>query len=366
MLDLLAGIDAARYRWHVLTDHEAFAAACRQNAVPVSLVQFGQPSLRGMFRLARRAAALIRRYGVSLVHVNNGGACNWALLAAWWCGVPLLVHLHSPLSRRTRFLWGIHFADAIVGVSEAVLTLSRTDPIADNRAWVIHNGFGKLDAVPRDRTAARAPFHLTPQQIVVAIAATLLPWKRVDVAIEALRYLPQDRFVLLVIGDGPELDSLQRQAIGLPVVFAGYRTDVHDLLLNVADLFVLLSEMEAFSIALLEAAAARLPRIGVAAGGTPETILHDVDGLIVPPGDPAAVAEAIVRLADDTALAQSFVEAAYRRLHAELTLDLFLQRFGALYDEMMRQPASRLSRLAAALQSAFYQLRPRRAFHTNA
>ena len=313
-----------------------------------------------MVRFAVITVGIIRRDNVSLIHVNNGGACNWALLGAWWCGIPLLVHLHSIFLRRKRFILGLHLADRIVGASRAVLTLSSTDPVALNRSRVIYNGFGDLSASRRSRDVARAAFGLLPHHYVIGTTAILIPEKGVDVAIEAMRRLREDvtgRAVLLVIGDGPNRTALEQQAAGLPVIFAGWRNDVHDLLLNVVDLFVLPSDMEALNITLLEAAAAALPRIATDAGGMPESILNGMDGLIVPVRNPSALAEAIVSLAADPQRAKAFGEAGHRRLRTEFTPQRFLEEFTALYDEMTSNPATRLTRVAEASRSIWHQLR---------
>jgi glycosyltransferase involved in cell wall biosynthesis len=197
---------------------------------------------------------------------------------------------------------------------------------------------------------------------VLGLAAVLIPEKCVDVAIEAIRQLQgdmADRVVLLVIGDGTDRAALEQQAKGLPVIFVGYRDDVHDLLLNVVDLFLLPSEMEPFGISLLEAAAARLPRIGTAAGGIPEQLSSGIDGLLVPVRDPSALADAIRLLVTDPERAKRLGEAGYRRLRTEFTPQRFLEAFAALYDEMTKSPASRAVRIGRALGSIWHQLRLR-------
>ena len=106
---------------------------------------------------------------------------------------------------------------------------------------------------------------------------------------------------LLVVGDGPERPHLERRAAALGmadrVTFAGNRADVPDMLAS-ADVFVLPSLTEALPTVVAEAMAAGLPVIANPVGGTPEMV-DDHTGLLVPPGDPAALARAISAVLGD-------------------------------------------------------------------
>jgi hypothetical protein len=295
---------------------------------------------------------------VNLIHVNNGYHALPAIFAGWMKNIPVVVHLHSDFSRRHRLLRGIHLADRIVGVSGAILERSRADPVAASRLRVIYNGIDEL-GVPQDRAKARAELGILPDQIVVGTAAFLIAPKRVDVAVQAMKHLPAElaaRTVLLVMGDGPERARLEELARGLPVRFMGQRSDVRDLMLAVLDVFVLPSEMEAFSLALLEAAAAGLPRIGVAVGGTPESILHGIDGLIVPPGDPAALAQALTDLAMDRERARVLGEAARVRARQYFSRARFTNEFAQLHAEAIATLPARRQRIIEALRSIRHQI----------
>lgn len=366
MLALIGATRLHGLHWQALTNHPEFAAAAAEAGVEVIPMPFRalfvtrRGALRDAWLLAahvvRARRALRGRPRADIVHVNNGTSCIWSVPLAWWLGVPALVHLHADFSRRNRFRFGIHLADRIVGVSEAVLRRSRRDPETASRCRVIYNGIAGLAASVRDRGAARASLGLGADAFVLGVAAYLIPPKRVDVAIAAMAALPPAvarRTVLLVLGDGPERTALEAQARGLPagpqVRFLGHRDDVAGLMLNVLDAFVLPSEMEAFSLALLEAAAAGLPRIGVRAGGTPESIEDGTDGLVVPPGDPAALAAAIADLAAAPERARALGEAARARQLRDFTEARFVEAFLGLYAAMRAAPRGRLGRIASGI-----------------
>jgi glycosyltransferase involved in cell wall biosynthesis len=319
--------------------------------------------LLDLVRFARLAARLIRTHKVALIHAINGNSCVWLFPAALWCRVPLLAHIHNYWSRRMRLLIGAHLADRIVGVAEGVMRGFRNDPVAARRLSIIYNGFGELTALATDRATARAEFGLDGGQVAIALIGYLVALKCGDVAIAALRALPPEvaaRATLLVVGDGPERAAWEAQAAGLPVRFTGQRDDVHHLLRNVIDMVILPSDSEAFSIVLLEAAAAGLARIGSNVGGIPESILHGVDGLIVPVHDAAALAGAIATLVRDPALARRFGAAARARLRAEFSVAGFLGKFTAVYDELTASaPPACWARVWMGVRSVWFQVTSR-------
>jgi L-malate glycosyltransferase len=370
-LALIDGIDPARYRFVLLTCHPALADACRTRGIPVEfqLVRMlftPRPRLRDLLdlvRFARLAVRLIRTHKVALIHSINGSSCIWLFPAALWCRVPLLAHIHNYWSRRMRLLIGAHLADRIVGVSQGIMRGFRNDPVAARRLSIIYTGFDELTASPMDRATARAALHLDGDRVVIALIAYLVALKRGDVAIAAMRALPPDvaaRTTLLVVGDGPQRAVWKAQATGLNARFIGQRDDVHHLLRNVIDIVILPSDSEAFGLVLLEAAAAGLPRIGSNIGGIPEAIRHDVDGLIVPVGDAAALSSAITTLVRDPVLARRFGEAARARLREAFSVAGFLGRFTEVYDEMTASaPPAWYARMWTAIRSTWFQVTSR-------
>ena len=104
-----------------------------------------------------------------------------------------------------------------------------------------------------------------------------------------------------------------RRELGLAgrVHFLGQRRDIPDLL-SALDIFVLPSHSEGVSLALLEAMAAGLPVIATAVGGLPEVVTDGENGLLIPPKDPEALAQALARLLADPALAKKLGENARR------------------------------------------------------
>jgi glycosyltransferase involved in cell wall biosynthesis len=203
-------------------------------------------------------------------------------------------------------------ADAVVAVSEGVSAFLRRT-LGDFRAplGVIRYG------VEPPRTAPVAP----PGTGVVLCVGRLEPQKdhatllRAAARVGAERPLRGEPIRLVLLGRGPLEETLRTEARGLRgvvVEFAGFVADPTPRI-DAADVVVLASRWEGLGLALVEAALRARPAVATAVGGIPEVVDDGVTGLLVPPGDDAALAAALRRLLDDPALARRMGEAAQRR-----------------------------------------------------
>ena len=143
---------------------------------------------------------------------------------------------------------------------------------------------------------------------------------------------------LILVGQGPERDRLAESARTLGVAdrvhFLGGVDDPADLL-RAADAFVLPSVAEGMSNSLLEAMATSLPCLASAIGGNTDLLQDGHDGLLVPPGDPSAWSSALLRVLEDPSFARSLGAAARRRIEAEFSLTVVVDRYLALYRRML-------------------------------
>ena len=166
-----------------------------------------------------------------------------------------------------------------------------------------------------------------------------MPEKRVALLLEAWKRLSQRRpeRSLVIVGDGPESASLRR--IAPPGVhFAGAREDVLPYL-QCADAFVLPSEAEGLSNAMLEAMAVGLPIVATRVGAASELISDPDMGRLVRPGDPIALSDALEAVLFDPARADLGQRARERVVNA-FDLGSIAHRLAGLYEEV-RTAASR-------------------------
>jgi glycosyltransferase involved in cell wall biosynthesis len=169
---------------------------------------------------------------------------------------------------------------------------------------VIPNGVPDL-APTRPAAVVRAELDLDEDLFVAVLAARLEPLKQADVFVDAVvrAHRVDDRIRGLVIGSGsefPRIEALAGDTSGI-VRTLGERMDIVDLL-AMADVVGLTSKSEALPMVVLEAMALRRPVVATAVGGVPDALADGVAGLLVPPGDAAAFADALVGLAHDPAL----------------------------------------------------------------
>jgi glycosyltransferase involved in cell wall biosynthesis len=255
----------------------------------------------------RRAAlmvATIARGRVPVVSTYHGVPDDAARL---WVGQGPLVA--RPVSPRARAMLA---ADALVArltsitvaPSRAMATfLRRRLRLPASKLWVVPNGVALPPVRPPNGSA----------RTFISVG-TFAPSKATGIAVDAFARIVRDRggLRLVLVGDGDERLECERQVarygIDQLVEFTGYRTDVPALLAR-ADSFVLPSVNENCPLALIEAMGAGLACVGSGVGGVPE-LLGDGSGLLVPPGDPEALAEAMATLADDEVLAPALGRAA--------------------------------------------------------
>ncbi|WP_279165375.1 glycosyltransferase [Thermus scotoductus] len=148
------------------------------------------------------------------------------------------------------------------------------------------------------------------------------------------------RLRLLLVGDGPLRRELEDRvkALGLEdrVRFLGLRTDVPEIL-AAADAFILSSRWEGNPLSVMEAMAAGKPVIATAVGGVPELVQDGKSGVLVPPGDVEALAEAILRLAGDVHLRRQLGQEAFKQARERFDVSVMVKGYETLYEVLLEK-----------------------------
>lgn len=303
------------------------------------------PRIRGPRQAARMVAfaRAIRDARASLLHahLNWPLACSGGIIASAAAGVPAIATVQ--LVDEWPTAWTIALQRAVVprlvkryvAVSEAVSArIARDLPVPAERIRVVRNG---IDPGPLLDLDVRTPWDTGRRR-----QARLLTLARLDVQkdlislIDAMAILPD--VDLDIAGEGPERPALEARVreLGLEdrVTFLGFRDDAPALLAD-ADVFVLPSRMEGLPLAVLEALAAARPVVATAVGGTPEVVRDGTTGLLVPPGQRVALADAVRRLLDDRALAHRMGLAGRELVEREHTAAVVARAVAGIYQEVV-------------------------------
>jgi glycosyltransferase involved in cell wall biosynthesis len=238
-------------------------------------------------------------------------------------GIRLVTSVHGrdafykerPLDKYSRAMaLIISSSDLVILPSDAYRKmLAEAFPDSRDKIIFIHNAVNPATFTPADGDATQvgsAPY--------ILCIAELQEYKAIDVLLDAARILVEanPHLTLVLAGDGPMRQALEDQAtaIGIRhrVLFLGTQ-GVAELvtLLRGCSVAVLPSRMEPFGIAILEALACRRPVVATAVGGIPEIINHEVNGLLVEPENPAALAEGLRRVLADEALGRKLASNGY-------------------------------------------------------
>ncbi|MFW5969011.1 MAG: TIGR03088 family PEP-CTERM/XrtA system glycosyltransferase [Halofilum sp. (in: g-proteobacteria)] len=357
LVNLINRMPVERYRHAVicLKDYDHFAERIERDDVPLVALDKREGKDPALYVRLWRA---LRQLRPEIVHTRNLAALE-AQIPAWLSGVPArihgehgrdmgdltganrryrrmrrivrpLVHHYIPLSRD---LEG-YLRDA-VGVSPERMTritngvdIERFQPrpqargaLLDETGWqagdVIAGWVGRMEAVKN------------PLALVEAFAK-----------LAAGNPAGKRRLRLALVGDGAQYEAVARAVrdaeLDRDVWMPGARNDVSHLLAAM-DLFALPSLAEGISNTVLEAMAAGVPVVATNVGGNAELIAPEESGVLIPPGDPDALAAALVRYRDDPALVADHGAAARRRAVEHFSIDGMVSAYAATYDHVLER-----------------------------
>ena len=308
----------------------------------------------------RDAAALVRLWRLmraqqpAIVHTHTSKAGFIGRLAARLAGVPVVIHQpHGHIfygyygPRRTAFYVALErlaarWTDRIVTLTERGIDEHLARGIGERAQYrAVPSGVptAELRAAAPTRGVARARLRLPDDAFVVVGLGRFVPVKGFDVLITALPTLAAavPSTCVLLVGDGPERVALEAQAGRLGVRdrlrFTGVTPDIA-VCLAAADVLAAPSRNEGMGRALVEGMALGLPVVGSEVGGIPAVIADGETGWLVPPGDAAALAEALVELGRDAALCAKLGAAAAARAEA-FSSRVAHAAMRAIYDELV-------------------------------
>jgi len=243
------------------------------------------------------------------VIIANSGREYWPAALAAHIARTKIVFIRHQMDRlkRTTCWLANNYVDRVVAVSGAVKDALIESGVSREKIDVIYNSIalGRFSPDRVNRDAVRRDLGISGDNIVIGTAGKLNRGKGVFDLLSAVQRLVETypNVRLIFVGDGPERTKLEQEARRLSmhdkVIFPGVRDDM-ERMYAAMDIFILPSTCrEAFGMVLIEAMAMGKPVIATPMGGIPEIIHDDVNGILVPPHDPHAIAQALARYIED-------------------------------------------------------------------
>ncbi len=283
---------------------------------------------------------IIRRESPHVLLLHDPHAVSAGLFASRLAGGPALVAvrrvdfpLRGTLSRRKYAA-----CDRVIVVSRAIGSVVEAGGLAASRLRLVYEGVPDRTPQPGGREEL-ASLGVPPGVPVVGNVAALTGHKDHVTLVEAMALLrarvPEAR--LVIAGEGelrPTLEALvAERGLADRVVFAGFRHDL-DRILPAFSVFCLSSHLEGLGTSLLDAMSFGLPVVATAAGGIPEAVEDGVTGCVVPPREPAALAEALADLVGDEERRRVLGEAGRQRFLRRFTADHMVEETLRVLEEV--------------------------------
>ena len=303
-----------------------------------------------------RFGSLLRRKSFDIVHAHSFRTELASVLWGKLFGLaPIVVRsVHNvddfytspPYARLSKL--SARGLDRIIAISDAVADFLRDDGgMPPEKVERIYYGIDPSPFDPSIPPPSQRPEDDPLKRPTLGVVARLAPQKGHRVLFDALgavREVFPNILVRLVgheeLSTSAELrEYAEAQGVADLVRFEGFRADIPQVMADL-DVFVLPSLWEGFGLVLVEAMAAGRPVVASAVGPIPEIVADGETGLLVPPGDPVALAEAIITLLRDPARAAAMGKAGRSRVEQELRLDAMVARTEALYTRLIVGAAS--------------------------
>lgn len=351
--DLVRSFDPARCEARVCA-----LSVVQGNPLQSEFAQIGVPTYvlgaRKMYApgLYRALVRYIRAERIDLIHTHLTSADFVGRLVGRATGVPVISTMHNmpeDYERQAVYRYWLErstcaLAAHLVACSESIRTMYvRRWRIAEGQISTIKNGVTVDGFLDLDTGVTARDINAGP---LITTVGRLMEQKAHHVLLAAARIVlnvrPDARF--LIVGSGPLEQQLKNQARDLGVAgqveFAGTRHDIAAIL-GQSDIFTLSSAWEGLPISAIEAMAAARPVVLTNVGGVPDLVTSGVEGLLVPPGDPVALAQALLALLSNPEARRKMGQAARVRVRRECNMSTTVAQYENLFAQVLaRSPGA--------------------------
>lgn len=291
-----------------------------------------------------KIASRLKQSRTQIVHTHMIHGDLYGTLAARAAGLTLVQSRHNldKFRKRLAVHWLMRLVSApaktVITISDSVAAFTRdAEGVPGSKIVRIHYGLDRAGVTGAARPGVvRTELGLNGDAPLVAAVGRLTEQKGFAYLLGAFVYVRQAvRAAQLVIaGDGPLRPVLEAQAapLGNGVHFLGWRNDAYNLMAD-CNVLAVPSLWEGFGLVTLEAMALRKPVVASRVSALPEIVADGETGLLVPPADPEALADALITLLNDPVRARSLGDRGRARLEKEFTVQRMARQHAAVYKE---------------------------------
>ncbi len=294
-------------------------------------------------RMIRELWCIFKDFRPDVIHTHLS-VLRYALLPAFFCRIPVQVHtIHSIAQKEVDRVGKLIHWLAFRYVGVVPISISREVSVTVRNLYghgiktpVIYNG------IPTRKFSAYSNRKDEDNNIILLHVGSFSPQKNHKVLIEAFALVVKEcsKLRLWLVGDGElrsDIENLVAQK-GLQsyISFLGIRADVAELL-SQCDIFVLPSDWEGVPLTILEAMAAGKPVIATAVGGVPELVKDGETGILIPPQDTQALAQAILKLATNPEFGEQMGQTEQKLAQEQFDIARTAREYESLYLELLER-----------------------------
>ncbi|MCK4402006.1 glycosyltransferase, partial [bacterium] len=350
---LCSGLDKNKYRVIVVTRPGSIVPYYKEQGFEVIPVE-----LRHNPGSILKLLGIIKRYKIHIIHTHNMLADRRGCVAGWLGRVPILVTTIHTLMNTDRFGDGKsgtsirqynfllkHVPKKIIALSKEVKHHTQKElNLGEDRVSLIYNAsdLSRLN-LSVNKQEKKREFGIDENCRVVGTVGRLVELKGYPYFIKAASLILQkfsQKMKFLIVGDGYMQKELRNMANGLgianKIIFVGQRKDVPEIL-HILDIFVLTSYYEGLPRSIIEAQACGVPVVATNVGGTPEVVINDKTGILVPPKDEKAIAKAVIDLLTNKDKAGRMGNAGRELVQKQFDAPVFIKRTEAIFENLIRK-----------------------------
>jgi glycosyltransferase involved in cell wall biosynthesis len=356
VLSLVEGLNRERYRIIVVCPTANVHTIERLWRAGVTVIPMPMSKIRNAFATCR-LIQILRREKVEIIHIHSQEAGIWGRIAAWVARVPVVIYTPQTVDIRQKRFQALYYLieRLLATVTDMLISVNDGDRvrmidkgvISPRKIMTVYNGI-EVHNYPAcvDVSRTKEDLGIPSEGPVIAQIGRLCAQKGPRYLLEAATLVLETRpeTIFLMVGEGPlraEIeDSAKELHLSGHLLLLGWRNDVAAIIACV-DVVVLSSLWEGLPYTLLEAMASGKPVVATAVNGSKELIRDGQTGLLVPPADSRALADAVLTLLDSSEVAVEMGRRAREVVGKDFSLENMVGRVDELYERLASRHQAR-------------------------